>query len=109
MIDKLKYIEELKNIKELTLASPYVNKHVVKYIDILIAIYEGEVKQYENDMWEEHMNKKRNPTYHSFHENFTPDIWKNITKELEQIKKGEEHAKKYACGERTDKSQYKKT
>ena len=46
------------------------------------------------------MSKKRNPTYHSFHENFTPDIWKNVTKELEQIKKGEEHAKKYACSER---------
>ena len=109
--DKLKFIEELNNIKELILAAtsyPF-NKHVIKYIDILIAIYEGEVKQYENDMWEEHMNKKRNPTYHSFHENFTPDIWKNVTKELEQIKKGEEHAKKYACGERTDKSQYKKT
>ena len=55
------------------------------------------------------MSKKRNPTYHSFHENFTQDIWKNVTKELEQIKQGEEHAKKYACGERTDKSQYKKT
>ena len=90
--DRLKFIEELNNVKELILAStsyPF-NKHVIKYVDILIAIYEGEVKQYENDMWEEHMSKKRNPTYHSFHENFTPDIWKNVTKELEQIKKGEE-------------------
>ena len=34
--DKLKFIEELNNVKELTLVSPYVNKHVVKYIDILI-------------------------------------------------------------------------
>ena len=85
--DRLKFIEELNNVKELILAStsyPF-NKHVIKYIDILIAIYEGEVKQYENDMWEEHMSKKRNPTYHSFHENFTPDIWKNITKELEKL------------------------
>ena len=109
--DRLKFIEELNNVKELTLAAtsyPF-NKHIIKYIDVLIAIYEEEVKQYEDDMWEEHMDKKRNPTYHSFHENFTPDIWKNVTKELEQIKKGEEHAKKYACGERTDKSQYKKT
>ena len=60
MIDKLKYIEELKNIKELTLASPYVNKHVVKYIDILIAIYDKEVKQYEDDMWEEYMSSSVN-------------------------------------------------
>lgn len=62
--DRLKFIEELNNIKELTLAGtsyPF-NKHVIKYIDILIAIYEGEVKQYEDDMWEEHMSKKRNPT-----------------------------------------------
>mgnify|MGYP003113104460 FL=1 len=58
MIDKLKYIEELKNIKELTLASPYVNKHVVKYIDILINIHDKEVKQYEQDMWEESNAKK---------------------------------------------------
>ena len=73
--DRLKFIEELNNIKELILAAtsyPF-NKHVIKYIDILIAIYEGEVKQYENDMWEE------------------------------------SNAKKYACSERTDKSQYKKT
>ena len=125
--DRLKFIEELNNVKELTLASPYVNKHVVKYIDILIAIYDKEVKQYEDDMWEEymsnsvndavkedlyeeglelgltgeellewvddqfeqrgvqeHMSKKRNPTYHSFHENFTPDLWKNAKKELEE-------------------------
>lgn len=62
--DRLKFIEELNNVKELILAStsyPF-NKHVIKYIDILIAIYEGEVKQYEDDMWEEHMSKKRNPT-----------------------------------------------
>ena len=46
--DRLKFIEELNNVKELILAStsyPF-NKHVIKYIDILIAIYEGEVKQY---------------------------------------------------------------
>ena len=71
--DRLKFIEELNNVKELTLASPYVNKHVVKYIDILINIHDKEVKQYEQDMWEE------------------------------------SNAKKYACSERTDKSQYKKT
>ena len=62
--DRLKFIEELNNVKELILAStsyPF-NKHVIKYIDILIAIYEREVKQYEDDMWEEHMSKKRNPT-----------------------------------------------
>ena len=62
--DRLKFIEELNNVKELILAStsyPF-NKHVIKYIDILIAIYEGEVKQYEDDMWEEHISKKRNPT-----------------------------------------------
>ena len=62
--DRLKFIEELNNVKELILAStsyPF-NKHVIKYIDILIAIYEGEVKQYEDDMREEHMSKKRNPT-----------------------------------------------
>jgi len=58
MIDNLKYIEELKNIKELTLTSPYVNKHVVKYIDILINIYDKKVKQYEQDMWEESNAKK---------------------------------------------------
>ena len=84
--DKLKFIEELKNIKELTLAGtsyPF-NKHAIEYIDILIGIYEKEVKQYEDDMWEEHMSKKRNPTYHSFHENFTPDLWKNAKKELEE-------------------------
>ena len=64
VVDKLKFIEELNNIKELILAAtsyPF-NKHIIKYIDILIAIYEGEVKQYEDDMWEEHMSKKRNPT-----------------------------------------------
>ena len=37
VIDKLKFIEELNNIKELTLISPYpFNKHIIKYIDILI-------------------------------------------------------------------------
>ena len=84
--DRLKFIEELKNIKELTLAGtsyPF-NQHIIKYTDILIGIYEKEVKQYEDDMWEEHMSKKRNPTYHSFHENFTPDLWKNAKKELEE-------------------------
>lgn len=62
--DRLKFIEELKNIKELTLAGtsyPF-NQHIIKYTDILIGIYEKEVKQYEDDMWEEHMSKKRNPT-----------------------------------------------
>ena len=86
MHDRLKFIEELNNIKELTLAGtsyPF-NKHAIEYIDILIGIYEKEVKQYEDDMWEEHMSKKRNPTYHSFHENFTPDLWKNAKKELEE-------------------------
>ena len=58
--DRLKFIEELNNVKELTLASPYVNKHVVKYIDILIAIYDKEVKQYEDDMWEEYMSNSVN-------------------------------------------------
>ena len=58
--DKLKFIEELNNVKELKLASPYVNKHVVKYIDILIAIYDKEVKQYEDDMWEEYMSNSVN-------------------------------------------------
>ena len=84
--DKLKFIEELNNIKELTLAGtsyPF-NQHIIKYIDILKGVYEKEVKQYEDDMWEEHMSKKRNPTYHSFHENFTPDLWKNAKKELEE-------------------------
>ena len=60
VVDKLKFIEELNNIKELTLASPYVNKHAVKYIDILIAIYDKEVKQYEDDMWEEYMSNSVN-------------------------------------------------
>ena len=60
VVDKLKFIEELNNVKELTLASPYVNKHVVKYIDILIAIYDKEVKQYEDDMWEEYMSNSVN-------------------------------------------------
>ena len=60
--DRLKFIEELNNVKELILAStsyPF-NKHVIKYIDILIAIYEGEVKQYEDDMWEEYMSNSVN-------------------------------------------------
>ena len=58
--DRLKFIEELNNVNELTLASPYVNKHVVKYIDILIAIYDKEVKQYEDDMWGEYMSNSVN-------------------------------------------------
>ncbi len=60
--DKLKFIEELNNIKELTLAAtsyPF-NKHIIKYIDILIAIREKEVKQYEDDMWEEYMSNSVN-------------------------------------------------
>ncbi len=31
--------------------------------------------------------KKKNPYYHSFHENFTPDIWKNAKKELDELNK----------------------
>ena len=60
--DRLKFIEELNNVKELILAStsyPF-NKHVIKYIDILIAIYDKEVKQYEDDMWEEYMSNSVN-------------------------------------------------
>ena len=60
VVDRLKFIEELNNVKQLTHASPYVNKHVVKYIDILIAIYDKEVKQYEDDMWEEYMSNSVN-------------------------------------------------
>ena len=33
---------------------------MVKYIDILIAIYDKEVKQYEDDMWEEYMSSSVN-------------------------------------------------
>ena len=33
---------------------------MVKYIDILIAIYDKEVKQYEDDMWEEYMSNSVN-------------------------------------------------
>ena len=41
--DRLKFIEELNNIKELILAAtsyPF-NKHIIKYIDILKGIYEN--------------------------------------------------------------------
>ena len=60
--DRLKFIEELNNIKELILAAtsyPF-NKHIIKYVDILIAIYDKEVKQYEDDMWEEYMSNSVN-------------------------------------------------
>ena len=60
--DRLKFIEELNNIKELTLAGtsyPF-NKHAIEYIDILIGIYEKEVKQYEDDMWGEYMSNSVN-------------------------------------------------
>ena len=36
------------------------NKHVIKYIDILMIIREKEVKQYEDDMWEEYMSNSVN-------------------------------------------------
>jgi len=62
MQDKLKFIEELNNVKKLTLAAtsyPF-NKHVVKYIDILIKIYDEEVKRFEKDMEAEYMSNAVN-------------------------------------------------
>ena len=52
MIDILEFIEQLKNIKELILASPerHINIHTIKYIDILINLHQKEIDRFERDM-----------------------------------------------------------
>tara|TARA_B100000780_G_C20853675_1_gene339309 strand:- start:305 stop:529 length:225 start_codon:yes stop_codon:yes gene_type:complete len=49
MIENLEFIEQLKNIKELVLTSPYARseRHVLKYIDILINLRQKEFDEFE--------------------------------------------------------------
>ena len=56
MIEEIEFIEQLKNIKNLILASPekYTNIHVIKYIDILIDIHEKRFDTFQNDMEKEY-------------------------------------------------------
>tara|TARA_B100000287_G_scaffold328111_1_gene312588 strand:- start:1364 stop:1591 length:228 start_codon:yes stop_codon:yes gene_type:complete len=59
MTEIFEFIEQLKNIKKLVLASPerFTNIHVIKYIDILINLQQEKIDRYEKDMLEEYNAK----------------------------------------------------
>ena len=61
MIEELEFIEQLQNVKKLVVVSSknHPNEHVLKYLDILINIHEEKFNQFQRDMEQEYLERRK--------------------------------------------------
>ena len=61
MIEELEFIEQLQNVKKLVAVSSknHPNQHVLRYLDILIDIHKKRVNQFERDMEQEYLERRK--------------------------------------------------
>lgn len=61
MIEELEFIEQLQNIKKLVAVSSknHPNQHVLRYLDILIDIHEKKFNQFQRDMEQEYLERRK--------------------------------------------------